>query len=57
MAKQVDSQIETFARIKVVGIGGAGGSAVNRMIESGMTDVEFVVINTDAPGFASQQSG
>ena len=48
MAKQVDSQIETFARIKVVGIGGAGGSAVNRMIESGMIDVEFVVINTDA---------
>ena len=48
MAKQVDSQIETFARIKVVGVGGAGGSAVNRMIESGMTDVEFVVINTDA---------
>ena len=48
MAKKVDSQIESFARIKVAGIGGAGGSAINRMIEAGVENVEFIVINTDA---------
>lgn len=45
---QVAPAIETFARIKVVGIGGAGGAAVNRMIEAGVDGVEFIVINTDA---------
>lgn len=45
---QVAPAIETFARIKVVGVGGAGGAAVNRMIESGVDGVEFIVINTDA---------
>jgi cell division protein FtsZ len=39
---------ETFARIKVVGVGGGGSNAVNRMIEQGMTGVEFIAINTDA---------
>lgn len=34
--------------IKVIGIGGGGGNAVNRMIESGMQNVEFIAINTDA---------
>ncbi len=37
-----------FARIKVVGVGGAGGNAVNRMIEAGLKGVEFIAINTDA---------
>ena len=45
---QVAPAIETFARIKVVGVGGAGGAAVNRMIESGVDGVEFIVVNTDA---------
>jgi cell division protein FtsZ len=45
---QVAPAIETFARIKVIGVGGAGGAAVNRMIESGVDGVEFIVINTDA---------
>lgn len=45
---QVSPSIETFARIKVVGVGGAGGAAVNRMIEAGVKGVEFIVINTDA---------
>jgi cell division protein FtsZ len=39
---------ETFARIKVVGVGGGGSNAVNRMIEQGMSGVEFITINTDA---------
>ena len=42
------SDIETFASIKVVGVGGAGGSAVNRMKEAGLTGVQFIAMNTDA---------
>ena len=42
------TEIETFARIKVVGIGGAGGSAINRMKEAQLKGVEFVAMNTDA---------
>jgi len=45
---QVAPAIETFARIKVVGVGGAGGAAVNRMIDSGVDGVEFIAVNTDA---------
>lgn len=45
---QVAPAIETFARIKVIGVGGAGGAAVNRMIDSGVEGVEFIVVNTDA---------
>lgn len=45
---QVAPAIETFARIKVIGVGGAGGAAVNRMIEAGVEGVEFIAINADA---------
>lgn len=45
---QVAPAIETFARIKVIGIGGAGGAAINRMVDAGVDGVEFVAINTDA---------
>ena len=45
---QVAPAIETFARIKVVGVGGAGGAAINRMVDSGVEGVEFIAINTDA---------
>lgn len=48
MAQVVEPAIETFAQIKVVGVGGAGGAAINRMIEAGVKNVEFVAINTDA---------
>ncbi len=44
---EVKPDIETFAKIKVVGVGGSGGSAVNRMIDSGVKGVEFIAINTD----------
>lgn len=37
-----------YARIKVVGVGGGGSNAVNRMIEAGMGGVEFIVLNTDS---------
>lgn len=45
---QVSPAIETFARIKVIGVGGAGGAAINRMIDAGVEGVEFIAINTDA---------
>src|SRR5690349_12110385 len=45
---QVEPAIETFARIKVVGVGGAGGAAINRMVDAGITGVDFVAVNTDA---------
>lgn len=48
MAKQVKPDVETFARIKVVGVGGSGKNAVNHMIECGIKGVEFIAVNTDA---------
>lgn len=42
------SEVQTFASIKVVGVGGAGGSAVNRMKEAGLHGVQFIAMNTDA---------
>ena len=43
----LDNEFEKKARILVAGVGGGGGNAVNRMIESGMSSVEFLMINTD----------
>jgi len=45
---EVKPKIESFARIKVLGIGGSGTNAVNRMTELGVRGVEFIAINTDA---------
>jgi len=42
------SDIQTFAAIKVVGVGGAGSSAINRMVDAGVQGVQFIAINTDA---------
>jgi cell division protein FtsZ len=44
---EVKPLIESFAKIIVVGVGGSGGSALNRMIDSGIKGVEFVAVNTD----------
>lgn len=43
-----DTDVEPFAKIKVIGVGGGGCNAVNRMIDSGVKGVEFIVVNTDA---------
>jgi cell division protein FtsZ len=48
MPQVVEPAIETFAQIKVIGVGGAGGAAINRMVDAGIENVEFVAINTDA---------
>ena len=42
------SQPESFAKIRVVGVGGGGSNAVNRMIAEGMGGVDFIAVNTDA---------
>lgn len=48
MSAQVKPLFETFARIKVVGVGGSGGNALARMIEARIHGVEFIAVNTDA---------
>lgn len=45
---EIKPPVETFARIKVVGVGGSGGHAISRMIDAKLKGVEFVAINTDA---------
>ncbi|MBD3420978.1 MAG: cell division protein FtsZ [Chitinivibrionales bacterium] len=50
---------ETFnhkAKMKVIGIGGAGGNAVNRMVQAGLTGVEFIAVNTDAMALDNNQA-
>ena len=41
-------EFDQSAVIKVVGVGGGGGNAVDRMVESGIQNVEFIAVNTDA---------
>ena len=41
------SMLDGTATIKVIGVGGAGNNAVNRMVESGIKNVEFIAVNTD----------
>ena len=50
-----DSGVQT-ARMKVVGVGGGGGNAVNRMIEDQLGGVEFISVNTDAQALAMSKS-
>lgn len=45
---EFDVPLQQFANIKVIGIGGGGNNAVNRMIDAGLKGVEFIAINTDA---------
>lgn len=47
-SQEVKPKIETFARIKVIGVGGSGHNAIHRMMEEGIRGVEFIAINTDA---------
>ena len=49
-------QTESFARIKVVGVGGGGCNAVNRMIAEGLQGIEFISINTDAQALLKSQA-
>ena len=49
-------QVEAFARIKVIGVGGGGSNAVNRMIDEGIQGVEFISVNTDAQALMQAKS-
>src|SRR5947209_16724623 len=54
--REVDRTLEGNARIKVVGIGGGGSNAVNRMIRSKLRGVEFIAINTDLQALAHSEA-
>lgn len=45
---EFDMELDQFANIKVIGVGGGGNNAVNRMITAGLKGVEFIAVNTDA---------
>ncbi|MCL2508562.1 MAG: cell division protein FtsZ [Oscillospiraceae bacterium] len=47
MAFEIENNFESTVQIKVIGVGGGGGNAVNRMIESGVLGAEFIAVNTD----------
>jgi len=48
MADKNMTEVDTFAKIRVAGVGGSGGNALNRMIEARLKGIEFVAVNTDA---------
>jgi cell division protein FtsZ len=50
---ELQTGFDSFANIKVIGVGGGGNNAVNRMISAGLRGVEFVSVNTDAQALAS----
>ncbi len=51
-----DAYPQAFARIKVIGVGGAGGNAINRMVRSGVDGIEFVAVNTDAQALMTSEA-
>lgn len=54
---EVKPSIETFAKIKVVGVGGSGGSTINHMVRSKIRGVEFIAVNTDAQALHHSLAG
>lgn len=54
---EVKPAAETFAKIKVIGVGGGGGSAINRMVEGGIKGVDFIAINTDVQALHYNKAG
>lgn len=53
---EIKPEIESFAKIKVIGVGGSGGSAINRMIKSRIKGVEFIAANTDVQALHNSQA-
>lgn len=54
--EQIKSDVESFARIRVVGVGGSGGNAVNHMVSSKVKGVEFISVNSDAQDLHHSQA-
>ena len=57
MVIEMDESFNSGARLKVVGVGGCGGNAVNTMIESGLDGVEFLAANTDSQALEKSLAG
>ena len=53
---ELDRESGNLAQLKVIGVGGAGGNAVNRMIEAGLDNVEFISINTDKQALSNSKA-
>ena len=56
MAFILDEENQNITNIKVIGVGGGGGNAVNRMVETGLKGVEFISMNTDQQALVSSRS-
>lgn len=56
MVFTMEENFEAVAKMKVIGVGGAGGNAVNRMVAAGLTGVEFISVNTDAMALDNNQA-
>lgn len=56
MAKQVRPDVESFARIRVVGVGGSGGNTINHMVSTHVVGVDFLAVNTDAQDLAKSRA-
>ena len=57
MAIMVDNEKNTYDEvIKVVGVGGGGGNAVNRMVDEGIKGVDYITVNTDARALNSSKA-
>ena len=53
---QIEDQ-QSFASIKVIGCGGAGNNAINRMVDAGLKGVDFIAVNTDRQALAMSKAG
>jgi cell division protein FtsZ len=53
----ITNNAESFARIKVIGVGGGGSNAVDRMIEEGLGSIEFISVNTDIQALSASKAG
>ena len=56
MAFVLDEEMQNVTNIKVIGVGGGGGNAVNRMVEAGLNGVEFVAMNTAQQALANSKA-
>ena len=54
---EIKPDLDSIAKIKVVGVGGGGNSALNRMIQSKVKGVDFIALNTDAQALFNSLSG